>query len=36
MLQSVKSKLQSKDIKAELQTAKSVDDFVLARMMVSE
>lgn len=36
ILESVKSKLQSKDINAELQTAKSVDDFVLARMLVSE
>ena len=36
LLEAVKTKLQSKNIKAELQTAKSVDDFVLARMMVSE
>ncbi len=36
LLEAVKTKLQSKDINAELQTAKSVDDFVLARMMVSE
>ena len=36
ILEAVKSKLQSKNIKAELQTAKSVDDFVIARMQVSE
>lgn len=36
VLETVKTKLQSKDINAELQTAKTVDDFVLARMLVSE
>ena len=36
LLEAVKTKLQSKNINAELQTAKSVDDFVLARMQVSE
>ncbi len=36
VLETVKSKLQSKNINAELQTAKTVDDFVMARMQVSE
>lgn len=36
MLEAVKTKLQSKNIKAELQTTKQVDDFVLTRMLVSE
>ncbi len=36
ILEAVKTKLQSKDINAELKTAKTVDDYVLARMMVSE
>ena len=36
ILESVKTKLQSKNINAELQTAKSIDDFVLARMLVKE
>ncbi|MDW3094761.1 MAG: type II secretion system protein GspL [Gammaproteobacteria bacterium] len=36
VLEAVKSKLQSKNINAELQTAKTVDDFVMARMQVSE
>ena len=36
VLEAVKSKLQSKQINAELQAAKSVDDFVLAKMLVKE
>jgi general secretion pathway protein L len=36
VLEAVKSKLQSKNIKAELKTAKTVGDFVMARMQVSE
>ena len=36
VLEAVKTKLQSKQINAELQTAKSVEDFVLARMLVKE
>ncbi len=36
VLEAIKSKLQSKNINAELKTAKTVDDFVLARMQVSE
>ena len=36
LLEAVKSKLKSKNINAELQTAKTVDDFVMARMQVSE
>ena len=36
VLEAVKSKLQSKNINAELQTAKTVDNFVIARMQVSE
>ncbi|MEM8844233.1 MAG: type II secretion system protein GspL [Pseudomonadota bacterium] len=36
VLENVKSKLQSKNIKAELQTAKTVDNYVLARMDISE
>ena len=36
LLETVKTKLQSKNISAELQNAKTIDDFVLARMMVSE
>ncbi len=36
ILETVKNKLISKEINAELQTAKTVDDFVLARMLVSE
>lgn len=36
VLEAVKSKLQSKNINAELLTAKTVDDFVMARMQVSE
>ena len=36
LLEAVKSKLQSKNINAELQTAKTVEDFVMARMQVSE
>ena len=36
VLEAVKSKLQSKNINAELQTAKTVDDYVMARMQVSE
>ncbi|MFK7793744.1 MAG: type II secretion system protein GspL [Gammaproteobacteria bacterium] len=36
LLEAVKSKLKSKNINAELQTAKTVGDFVMARMQVSE
>ena len=36
VLENVKTKLQSKNINAELQTAKSVDNYVLARMDISE
>jgi general secretion pathway protein L len=36
VLEAVKSKLQSKNINAKLQTAKTVGDFVMARMQVSE
>ena len=36
ILETVKSKLQSKNINAELKTAKTVGDFVIARMQVSE
>lgn len=35
-LEAIKTSLQSKNIQAELQTAKSVDDFILARMQVSK
>ena len=35
-LETVKSKLQSKNVNAELQTAKTVGDFVMARMQISE
>ena len=35
-LEAVKTRLQSKNIRAELQTAKSMDDFILARMQVSK
>ncbi len=35
-LEAVKTKLQSKQLNAELQTAKTIDDFVLARMLVKE
>lgn len=36
VLEAVKSKLQSKNINAELQTAKTVGNFVMARMQISE
>tara|TARA_R110002049_G_scaffold13509_3_gene58797 strand:- start:148389 stop:149615 length:1227 start_codon:yes stop_codon:yes gene_type:complete len=36
ILETVKTKLKSKNINAELQTAKTVDDHVMARMQVSE
>ena len=36
ILEAVKNKLRSKQINAELQAAKSVDDYVLAKMLVKE
>ena len=35
-LEAVKTRLQSKNIRAELQTAKSVDDFIMARIQMSK
>ncbi|MEM7304077.1 MAG: type II secretion system protein GspL [Pseudomonadota bacterium] len=36
ILENVKTKLKSRNINAELQTAKNIDDYVLARMDISE